>query len=154
MFPAIYSTLCPVALSSLISAKYKVGDVQSKFLVRGVGDTYLVESPESRFILRVYRSSHRSLPQIEEEAALLLALKKAGIRVSYPIPDISGAVIQELEAAEGVRHAILFSFAPGNSVRVLNENQLRSFGNEMARFHNVSSGLLTLKRLFLSLWKS
>jgi len=41
-FPATYSTLCPVALSSLISEKYKVVNAQCKFLVRGVGDTYMV----------------------------------------------------------------------------------------------------------------
>lgn len=140
-FPAIYSTLCPAALSSLISEKYAIGNVQCKFLVRGVGDTYLVESPKDRFILRVYRSSHRNLPQIKEEVALLLALKQAEISVSYPIPDLSGETIQQLEAVEGVRHAVLFSYAAGHSVRVLDEEKLRILGNEMARFHNVSSAI-------------
>ena len=138
-FPATYSTLCPIALSSLVSEKYESGNVQCKFLTRGVGDTYLVESSEGRFILRVYRSSHRSLPQIKEEMELLLALKQANISVSYPIPDVSGEAIQKLEAVEGERHAVLFSYAPGHSLRILNENQLRIFGHEMARFHNVSS---------------
>ncbi|SFD89165.1 Ser/Thr protein kinase RdoA involved in Cpx stress response, MazF antagonist [Chitinophaga sp. CF118] len=141
VFPAIYSTLCPIALSSLVSEKYEIRNVQCKFLVRGVGDTYLVESSEDRFILRVYRSSHRSLPHIKEEVELLLALKLVDVSVSYPIPDISGQVIQKLEAVEGERHAVLFSYAPGHTVRVLNENQLRVFGREMARFHNVSSAI-------------
>lgn len=139
VFPATYSTLCPIALSSLISEKYKAGNVQCKLLVRGVGDTYLVESSEDRFILRVYRSSHRTLPQIKEEVELLLALKQVGVSVSYPIPDHSGQAIQKLEAVEGERHAVLFSYAPGHTARILNENQLRIFGREMARFHNVSS---------------
>jgi len=140
-FPATYSTLCPIALSSFISEKYEVGNVQCKFLVRGVGDTYLVESSETRFILRVYRSSHRSLPQIKEEVKLLQALKQADVSVSYPIPDISGEAILTLDAAEGERHAVLFSYAPGHVVRSLNENQLRALGSEMARFHNVSSNI-------------
>jgi Ser/Thr protein kinase RdoA (MazF antagonist) len=140
-FPAIYSTLCPIALSSLISEKYQLENVQCSFLVRGVGDTYLVESAGTRFILRVYRSSHRSLPQIKEEVELLLALKQADVPVSYPIPDISGQAILTLEAAEGERHAVLFSYAPGHAVKLLNENQLRSLGREMARFHNVSAAL-------------
>jgi Ser/Thr protein kinase RdoA (MazF antagonist) len=139
IFPATYSTLCPIALSSFISEKYKAGNVQCKLLVRGVGDTYLVESSADRFILRVYRSSHRSLPQIKEEVALLLALKQVGVSVSYPIPDISGEAVQQLDAVEGARHAVLFSYAPGHTVRMLNENQLRIFGREMARFHNVAS---------------
>lgn len=140
-FPATYSTLCPIALSSLISEKYEVGNVQCKFLVRGVGDTYLVESSGNRFVLRVYRSSHRSLPQITEEVQLLLALKQANVSVSYPIPDISGQTVLKLKATEGERHAVLFSYAPGYAVRLLNENQLRSLGREMARFHNVSSDI-------------
>jgi Ser/Thr protein kinase RdoA (MazF antagonist) len=140
-FPATYSTLCPIALSSLVSEKYELGNVQCKFLVRGVGDTYLVESSEDRFILRVYRSSHRSLPQIKEELELLMALKRVNVSVSYPIPDVSGEAIQQLEAVEGERHAVLFSYAPGYAVRILNENQLRLFGREMARFHNVSSAI-------------
>lgn len=140
-FPATYSTLCPIALSTLISEKYELGTVQCKFLVRGVGDTYLVQSSKDRFILRVYRSSHRSLPQIKEEVALLLALKQADISVSYPMLDFSGEAIQQLDAVEGERHAVLFSYAPGHAVKVLNEDQLRSLGREMARFHNVSSTL-------------
>jgi len=141
VFPATYSTLCPIALSSLISEKYATGKVQCKFLVRGVGDTYLVESSENRFILRIYRSSHRSLPQIKEEVELLFALKQANISVSYPILDIFGEVIQKLNAVEGERYAVLFSYALGCSLRKLNENQLYLLGCEMARFHHISSSI-------------
>ena len=141
VFPATYSTLCPTALSSLISEKYNLRNVHCKFLTRGVGDSYLVEAFEKRFILRVYRSSHRNLPQIKEEVDLLLALKAAEVSVSYPILDISGEAIQQLEAVEGERHAVLFSYALGHSLRMLNENQLRNLGCEMARFHNVSSSI-------------
>lgn len=34
---------------------------------------------------------------------------------------------------------MLFNYAPGRVVRLLNENQLRVLGNEMARFHTISS---------------
>ncbi len=139
VFPATYSTLCPLALAAFISEKYPLENVQCKFLVRGVGDTYLVTTPETRFILRVYRTTHRSLPQIKEEVQLLQALKQAGVSVSYPVADISGETIITLEAAEGERYAVLFSYAPGEVVRLLNETQLRNLGHEMARFHTVSS---------------
>ncbi|NML39327.1 phosphotransferase [Chitinophaga sp. G-6-1-13] len=139
VFPATYSTLCPDALSSFLSEKYPLEKVQCKLLVRGVGDTYLVETADDRFILRVYRSSHRSLSQIKEEVALLLALKAAAVSVSWPIPDVSGEIIQLLDAVEGERCAVLFSYAPGHAVRLPNEDQLRLLGSEMARFHNISS---------------
>jgi Ser/Thr protein kinase RdoA (MazF antagonist) len=79
-------------------------NVQCKLLVRG--DTYGVESEEDRFILRIYRSSRRSLDHIKEEVRLLQALKDAHVSVSYPITDISGDNILKLEAIEGVRHAV------------------------------------------------
>ncbi|MFD2921610.1 phosphotransferase enzyme family protein [Terrimonas rubra] len=139
IFPATYSTLCPLALATLISEKYPLGNVQCKFLVRGVGDTYLVISPETRFILRIYRATHRSLPQIKEEVQLLQALKQADVSVSYPVADIAGETIIKLEAAEGERYGVLFSYAPGEVVRLLNETQLRNLGHEMAGFHIVSS---------------
>lgn len=139
IFPATYSTLCPLALAAFISEKYPFGNVQCKFLVRGVGDTYLVISPETRFILRIYRSTHRSLPQIKEEVQLLLALKKADVSVSYPVSDIAGETIIQLEAAEGERYGVLFSYAAGDAVRSFSETQLSVLGREMARFHMVSS---------------
>lgn len=139
IFPASYSTLCPNALGILISEEYLLENVQCTFLVRGVGDTYLVQSGTSRFILRIYRSSHRSLLQIKEEVDLLLALKMGEVSVSYPITTRSGQTILTVQAAEGERHAVLFSYAPGEVIRVMTETQLRNLGSEMARFHNISS---------------
>lgn len=138
-FPVSYSTLCPSALAQVITEKYQLEDVRCQFMIRGVGDTYSIETATDRFILRVYRASHRSLPQIRAEMELLLASKQAGVSVSYPIADLEGSTIQSLPAAEGMRYAVLFSYAPGQSVHTLNDSQLRNLGNQMAQFHNVSS---------------
>jgi Ser/Thr protein kinase RdoA (MazF antagonist) len=143
VFPASYSTLCPLALAAMITERYGIRHLQCELILRGVGDTYLVESPTDRYVLRAYRSSHRSLSQIKAEMELLLALKAAGVLVSYPIADLSGGNIQALEAAEGKRHVVLFSYAPGQPVAHLNETQLRTLGHQMARFHDVSS-IITL----------
>ncbi len=138
-FAASYSTLDARALATLVSEAYGLHAINCRLLTRGVGDTYLIESPTSRFILRVYRSSHRKLPDIETETALLLALKAADVPVSYPIADGSGKLIQTLHAIEGDRYAVLFTYAPGRSLSALNDVQLRTLGHQMARFHNVSS---------------
>lgn len=138
IFPASYSTLCPDALASLISEKYGIFAVECRLLVRGVGDTYLVTAENDRFILRVYRSSHRSLAQISEEVKLLVSLKQAGVSVSYPISDINNQTIQHIEAIEGLRYAVLFTYASGTVIKQLSKTQLLNLGREMARFHNVS----------------
>ncbi len=138
VFPATYSTLAPGALASLIQDKYPLDNVQCKLLVRGVGDTYLITTPNDKFILRAYRSSHRSFPQIQEEVALLKTLQQAQVSVSYPIPDNAGNMIQQLDAIEGERYIVLFSFAPGQVERIMSTAQLRSLGHEMARFHQIA----------------
>lgn len=138
-FPASYSTADTGALAALVANAYALEVTGCRFLTRGVGDTYLIETVEERYILRVYRHTHRSLPQIEVEMALLLALQQAAIPVSFPIKDISGNPIQAVQAIEGLRHAVLFSWAPGEPARTLSEKQLHILGHQVARFHNVSS---------------
>jgi Ser/Thr protein kinase RdoA (MazF antagonist) len=139
IFPASYSTLSPLALASMVSERYGLAGVTCELLLRGVGDTYLVVYAGDRYILRAYRSSHRSLPQIKAEMELLLALKQAGVPAAYPIADLDGGEIQAVEAVEGTRHLVLFNYAPGQVAAVLSETRLRVLGYEMARFHAVSS---------------
>ncbi|MCF0075483.1 phosphotransferase [Dyadobacter sp. CY261] len=139
IFPTIYSTLSPYALADLLDERYLLKTIQCTFLVRGVGDTYLVDSLQGRFILRIYRSTHRSLSHVQAEVALLMALKQAGVSVSYPIADRMQESIQQLDAVEGSRYAVLFSYAPGQPPRILNKSQLCTLGHEIARFHQVSS---------------
>lgn len=139
VFPATYSTLDPESLAQLVTSHYALGNVQCTFLVRGVGDTYLVESQNLKHILRVYRSSHRTLPQIKEEVDLLLHLKNAGVSVSYPITAAAGEAILEINAVEGTRYAVLFGYASGKSERIPNERQLQNLGREMADFHLAAS---------------
>ncbi len=131
----------PSALADLVSRKYGWPAVQCEFLMRGVGDTYLVESAGNRYILRVYRSSHRNRVQIGAEVDLLLALQQAEVPVSFPIPDHAGEHVQVISAVEGQRYAVLFSYAAGSSVAILNAAQLGELGRQMARFHQISAGL-------------
>ncbi|WP_177225776.1 phosphotransferase enzyme family protein [Arsenicibacter rosenii] len=138
-FPASYSTLCADALAEFLVLTYPFEDVQCIFLSRGVGDTYLVKTRQGRFVLRIYRTSHRSLSHVQAEVALLLALKTANVSVSWPVADRTGETIQSINAVEGIRYAVLFSYAPGESVRMPDDRQLYHLGREMARFHEVSS---------------
>lgn len=139
LFPATYSTLSPAALATYIGQQYGFAEVRCQFLVRGVGDTYEIQTATDKFILRIYRPSHRTRSQIVAEIELLLAAKEAGVAVSYPVADRDGQYLHGFPAAEGERHAVLFSYAPGHSVAILGETQLKSLGHQLARFHGVSS---------------
>ncbi|PZR25946.1 MAG: hypothetical protein DI535_16040 [Citrobacter freundii] len=140
-FPISYSTLSQDALSDFITVNYRVGLARCRFLVRGVGDTYLVEADHTKYIFRVYRATHRGLPVIASEMTLLTKLKEAGVSVSYPIPDKKGELIQPFNVPEGTRYGVLFSFAEGKVINAPDETQLKSLGHEMAKFHSLSSSI-------------
>jgi Ser/Thr protein kinase RdoA (MazF antagonist) len=128
-------------LISILEEKYEFKNSKCTLLSAGVNDTYLVESDQGKYILRIYLNSHRTLPQIHEEVNLLLVLKQHNVSVSYPISDMSGIFIQNILESERTRHFVLFSYAPGASVKILNHKQLQNLGHEIASFHNVSSKL-------------
>ncbi|HEY6902206.1 MAG TPA: phosphotransferase [Puia sp.] len=135
LFPVSYSTLSSLALVGFLQDKYGLASVGCKLILRGVGDTYRVDSDRGPYILRVYRPDQRSLSQITAEVDLLLSLKERGVPVSWPIADRSGVHIQAVGAMEGTKHLVLFSYAPGRSVSKLNDRQLHQLGFQMARFH-------------------
>ncbi|SHL35747.1 Ser/Thr protein kinase RdoA involved in Cpx stress response, MazF antagonist [Chitinophaga jiangningensis] len=139
-FPATYSTLSPAALADFITKEYQFKQVTCKLLVRGVHDTYLVETNKEKYILRVYRNSHRSLEQISEEVFFLEQLHAKGVSVSHLVagPGTRRSIHAEM-AIEGIRHMALFTYAPGKVVKLLSPAQLRSLGREMARVHEVAA---------------
>lgn len=139
LFAASYSTLSPLALAGFISKTYALPNVHCSFLVRGVGDTYLVTANTSRYILRVYRHGLRTLGQVQAEAELLSALQKHKVPVSYPIADADKKYVQSFNAPEGERYAMLFTYAEGITVNMPGTAQLVALGHAMAAFHNVSA---------------
>lgn len=140
-FPVQYSTLSSKALQQYIESQYGHKGLSCRLLMRGVSDTYLLENHSPQFILKVYRSAHRSPNQVSSEIELLNILKEKGAGVSYPIPDLSGEQLQTLHAPEGPRSAVLFSYARGKNVYDLSDAQLRKIGHEMARIHNITAGI-------------
>lgn len=139
MFPTIYSTFDPSALAAFISTRYGLTHCQCELIQLGVGDTYLINAASGKFVARIYRNNHRTQEHIQAEVELLNILRSNRVSVSYPVADQNGQYIQTLEAAEGSRHAVLFSFAEGQSPIKLTEGQLKVLGHELAQFHHVSS---------------
>jgi Ser/Thr protein kinase RdoA (MazF antagonist) len=139
IFPTQYSTLSSAALRDHIEKYYGFGPLTGRLLVRNVSDTYLFEGPSAKYIFKIYRDGHRSLPEIEGEVELLNILYDRGCRVAYAIRDLQGGQIQHFQAAEGMRHGVLFCYAPGKPVLDLNDEQLRTTGREMATIHSITA---------------
>jgi Ser/Thr protein kinase RdoA (MazF antagonist) len=141
IFPTQYSTLSPAALRDHIEINYGVGPLTGRLLIRNVSDTYLFESPTTKYIFKIYRDAHRTLPEIEGEVELLKVLHERGARVAYPIRNLQGGSIQHFQAAEGIRHGVLFYFAPGKPVLDMGDEQLQTTGREMAAIHNITAAI-------------
>lgn len=75
------------------------------------------------------------------ELELLNILKEKGAAVSHPISDLEGERLQLLNAPEGARPGVLYSYAPGRSIYDFSDEQLRRIGHEMARVHNITSAI-------------
>lgn len=136
-FPVIASTLSETELGSFIKEKYKLSeDSNCKLFRTGVNHTYFISDAETKFVVRVYCYKWRTKIEIEEELELLNSLKKNSLSVSYPISDIDGNFIQEINAPEGIRNVVLFSFAKGDKVRFMSNETCYSIGLLMAKIHD------------------
>ena len=141
IFPTQYSLLSAAALKDELEKKYGFSNTTCRLLIHNVGDTYLLESPEAKYIFKIYRDAHRKRDEIEGELELLNALYRGGASVAIPIQDLKGNLIQAFNAAEGTRHGVLFTYANGQVVQELNDDQLITLGRELGLIHEISSQL-------------
>lgn len=101
----------------------------------------MVATPELKYILRIYSFQWRSKLEIAEEISLLNRLKENGVAVSYPIINLRQKYILELQAPEGLRYGVLFSFAAGKKVRDFSAGTAYNIGQLMARLHQYTQNL-------------
>jgi Ser/Thr protein kinase RdoA (MazF antagonist) len=65
-------------------------------------------------------------------------LKENLSSVSFPIKDKQGTFIQKINAPEGERYAVLFSFAQGDLIRKLSLEQSYLLGVEVGKIHSLT----------------
>jgi Ser/Thr protein kinase RdoA (MazF antagonist) len=137
-FPVTHSTLSVKALITEVLSGYDIGaPTGGRLLHRGLNDTYQVETKDTKYILRVYRAGWRSLSDILYELEVILHLERAGIAVSAPLPRKDGHLINTVTAPEGVRHVVLFTYAPGAEPPYDSAEEAASYlyGKAVARIH-------------------
>ena len=147
IFPTINSTLSSIELSKVIQQKYGLSDKTECNLFRAaMNHLYVVNDDEKKYVFRVYTHNWRTKLEIEEELRLLVHLKETDRQVAYPIADKSNEYIQEINAPEGQRFGVLFSYA--NGVKTANFSPQTSFviGEALAKVHKSTEGF-TLNRV-------
>ena len=139
-FPVIASILSEKDLGKFIIEKYNLNDsLECKLYRTGVNHTYFISNSNEKYVVRVYCHNWRSKNEIIEELELLKVLKDNNLPISYPISDKNEELIQEINAPEGIRYVVLFSFAKGEKVRFITDENCFTVGSIMAKIHNVTA---------------
>jgi len=138
-FPVTASTISADALGEFLKDKYTLDGYKGCKLFRtGINHTYFVCCERATYVLRVYFHNWRTKPEILEEIELLNLLKVQHVSISYPIADENEEYIQNIQAPEGIRHAVLFSFANGEKIRFMDEETCFEIGVLMAKIHQAT----------------
>jgi Ser/Thr protein kinase RdoA (MazF antagonist) len=141
VFPTLTSTLSAEALGDFVKQKYGLDNRSNCKLFRtGINHTYFIAGDKAKYVLRVYFCNWRSRQEILEEINLLNTLRSNHISISYPVADKNGDFIQDINAPEGMRHAVLFSFAEGGKIRFMDNETCEATGSLMAKMHNATLG--------------
>ncbi|MFT3947808.1 MAG: phosphotransferase [Agriterribacter sp.] len=141
-FSVINSTLSPADIATFVREKYSLTvNTSCRLLKTGINHTYRIDSENDTFIFRVYSYNWRTKEEITEELNLLQLLKQNDISVSYPVADNSGNFIQTIEAPEGQRFAVLFSYAQGHKIQTYSKETHFEIGKLMAQIHSKTKNL-------------
>jgi len=141
-FPVISSNLSPTHLAIFVKEKYGLSNFTlCNLLKAGINHTYLIKDEDKRFIFRIYSLNWRTENEILEEIRLLNLLKANTISVSYPITDKTNNYIQTINAPEGERLAVMFSYAEGEKLLNYDEENHFKIGIIMAQIHQLTKNL-------------
>jgi len=134
------SILAPEFVSWNVASKWGWKHASCELWHRGTNDTYRIEGRGRRAYLKIYRHGVRSGAEIRGETALLEFLEHHGIAVAHPIKTRAGGFLERVNAAEGRRHAVLFSEAKG-VVPVFNRENSRKYGRMAGTVHSATNSL-------------
>ena len=139
-FPVIASTLSEKDLGNFIIEKYNLNsNFECKLFRTGVNHTYFISDSNTKYVARVYCHNWRSKTEIKEELELLQLLKSNNLSISFPISDKNDELIQEINAPEGIRYVVLFSFANGEKKRFMINENCFDVGSLIAKIHNITA---------------
>jgi Ser/Thr protein kinase RdoA (MazF antagonist) len=141
-FSVISSIISPGDIGCFVSNEYPLPkDLSCRLLKTGINHTYQIDSNKERYIFRVYSYNWRTKDEIDEELKLLHLLRQNKISVSFPIADSEEKYIQTMNTPEGVRFAVLFSFAQGHKIYNYSEAIHFEIGKLMAQMHSLTKDL-------------
>lgn len=147
LFPVSYSALSPTALLTFVCSRYELSEpAQCVLFTHGVNDTYLITTPSQRYILRVYLTGWRSLTDILYEVDVLRQLDLIGASVSTAVAQRDGSFVSTLQAPEGSRHVVLFTYAPGVTPDRHSLPDSHAHGRALAALHHAADRVVSTQQ--------
>lgn len=141
---SVYPVLSPKELISNVVPLYKIPNpISCEILHQGINDSYIVTSERKKHLLRIYRKNWRSLHDIEFEIEALNYLHEKGAHVAYPIEKNQGGYITEINTPEGLRYAIITTFAEGEELKYKNIDDAAQYGKAVAKIHRLSDDFIS-----------
>lgn len=138
-FPVSSSILSAKALKKFLYKKYNFSEnVDCQLIKAGVNHSYFVNDNDLKYIFRIYSFDWRSKSEILEEISFLNHLKEKHISVSFPISDKQGNYLQCLNAPEGERLGVLFSYAEGEKIATFSKELHFEAGVFLAKLHQIT----------------
>lgn len=107
------------------------------FLMRGLNDTYIVHTDKDTYIYRIYRHGWRTEAAIMFEIEATLHLHQNGFPVSYPIKRLDDTYVCNINAPEGTRYGVMFSYTKGERPQI-NKDNAHKFGSTLGQLHQTS----------------
>jgi Ser/Thr protein kinase RdoA (MazF antagonist) len=138
-FPVQHSILSENALAEWASSCYSLKEpVRCRFLRGSMSDVYRVDSLDAAHILKIYLHKRHSMHAIEAEVDFLNDLCDQDIPVAAPVANNDAVYLNEINAPEGIRYAVLFDAIEGTEPQEVNLEHSRSFGRLAGRIHSYS----------------
>lgn len=135
-FPVTNSTLSANKIGELLQHKYGLSEnTECKLFRAAMNHVYMISDNNDKYVFRVYTFDWRTKIEIAEELRLLKHLKENKTNVSFPIADNLNEYIQELNAPEGKRFGVLFSFADGEKSARFTAETSFFIGQVLAKVH-------------------
>ncbi|MFD2444992.1 phosphotransferase enzyme family protein [Bacillus sp. CGMCC 1.16607] len=130
------------SIESIVNS-YQIGRIMAcNLLIRGLNDTYIVETEIAKYIFRIYREGWRGKSEILYELDAINHLSKNGCQVSKPIMRKDGEWLSEVHAPEGMRYGVLFTFSKGDRPEI-NEENVYLIGKALANIHKATDSFVS-----------
>ncbi|MFD1903151.1 phosphotransferase [Paenibacillus rhizoplanae] len=133
------SVLDPKYLEYCLSPLYDIGDWRDcLFWLRGLNDTYRIRTGTGTYILRIYRQSIAESDVVYELSLLTQLehqLSAVNTKVSVPLPQKNSSLYTVIDAPEGPRVAVIYSYLTGTENVLHDEESCISFGKSAAELH-------------------